>query len=780
MSPKGYAPPKLSLALQLFEAVEEKNLQDVLTLLDRDGADPNFIIPQKGISPFHLLIGSECSYFAEEATRAFLQRSGNPNVRSEDGLTPVHVAAVWGRTGLLALLLSCGGDPWMRDAELGFTPLHFALKEKHWEAALILQRFQLMDRRNRHSDVHAIPRFNINLETVVVSAGEMQAEYAASSCPQDNLSPVFLSPVQASKKVNDKYDWNIEPLETNEYVRQWCHKEFTPLPVTSTPTHHKTLNCGVAGQNHGQTVSASNNPNITSSKAMTPKNVEYCTGTASPTGVSHSKNMSKPTTDVRKNLFLELKKRFNGLKQSFDLSKDDSSKRNLFERSSGYFGRKSLRKSMQKAKTSCPETAQEKTAVVGLNDSTCASGYLSFKTSRSTESEDGGNGDRTSPGIDCGIQSSLENSPVDEVDAVPLNNSVDTSVEWIASQSCFLEERSPDSSNSQSFVTCDEGPSLNVSSVAPLHHAVSTALHIPIDPPQEAPKRPPRRKQLRALNSTLAETVPSSAPSTVSFGTIISEEYRYTDDDAGVVLIESHLLTKPLDVPSPSDSESVVSVPNTVISDAPTATTDISSVPASFCYDSVALRKELVSLGENVGPITTTTKKVYLRRLYRLKKKNRFSCTAQDAPTYTPELHRVLKGDEWETDALTYAKYEKLMCAPFENPDPNRRWREGLAKSSFNYLLLDPRLSNNLPANVTVYDLSTWRQFLSAVFYIGKGKRSRPYAHLYQAVHSWSKGERSNNSNAKVIITSLYLLHSNFVCVPSSYFKLYVAGSAYS
>ena len=83
-------------------------------------------------------------------------------LRNEDGLTPVHVAAVWGRTGLLVLLLSCGGDPWIRDTEQGLTPLHLALREKHLETALVLQRYQLVDRRNRYSEGHKPPRFNIN------------------------------------------------------------------------------------------------------------------------------------------------------------------------------------------------------------------------------------------------------------------------------------------------------------------------------------------------------------------------------------------------------------------------------------------------------------------------------------------------------------------------------------------------------------------------------------------------------------------------------------------
>lgn len=113
MVPKGYGASQHSLlASQLFEAVEERSLQsvyqgiccpnrpviigtsiilfcfisflrnrDIWRLLDHHNADPNIIIPGKGISPFHLVIGCECSHFAEEATRTFLQHNGNPNIQ---------------------------------------------------------------------------------------------------------------------------------------------------------------------------------------------------------------------------------------------------------------------------------------------------------------------------------------------------------------------------------------------------------------------------------------------------------------------------------------------------------------------------------------------------------------------------------------------------------------------------------------------------------------------------------------------------------------------------
>lgn len=66
---------------------------------------------------------------------------------------------------------------------------------------------------------------------------------------------------------------------------------------------------------------------------------------------------------------------------------------------------------------------------------------------------------------------------------------------------------------------------------------------------------------------------------------------------------------------------------------------------------------------------------------------------------------------------------------------PDKKWRQGNAKKSFIYLLIDPRRSQNLPglaASMTLSDI--WRQFLTSIFYVGKGKSSRPYAHLYEAM----------------------------------------------
>lgn len=67
------------------------------------------------------------------------------------------------------------------------------------------------------------------------------------------------------------------------------------------------------------------------------------------------------------------------------------------------------------------------------------------------------------------------------------------------------------------------------------------------------------------------------------------------------------------------------------------------------------------------------------------------------------------------------------------------KWREGNKKTSFVYLLIDPRISKNLPLHYkNMSKNNVWEKFISSIFYVGKGKRSRPYNHLYDAIKLYS------------------------------------------
>lgn len=106
---------------------------------------------------------------------------------------------------------------------------------------------------------------------------------------------------------------------------------------------------------------------------------------------------------------------------------------------------------------------------------------------------------------------------------------------------------------------------------------------------------------------------------------------------------------------------------------------------------------------------------------------------------YSLTLEKTFVSEKHFQDIQTYRVLEEEMCRSFEKLT-RRKWREGNNKTSFNYLLLDPRISSNLPKRAReMEDLDSWKCFLSSIFYIGKGKRSRPYAHLHKAVSFWEK-----------------------------------------
>ena len=83
----------------------------------------------------------------------------------------------------------------------------------------------------------------------------------------------------------------------------------------------------------------------------------------------------------------------------------------------------------------------------------------------------------------------------------------------------------------------------------------------------------------------------------------------------------------------------------------------------------------------------------------------------------------------------------------FQDGSFSSTWRTGTAKTSFTYLLLDPRISDNLPFRCENMDLiDVWRTFVRSIFYIGKGTRARPYEHLHEALEIWH-GTRPNFLN---------------------------------
>ncbi|XP_030748225.1 ankyrin repeat and LEM domain-containing protein 1 [Sitophilus oryzae] len=81
-------------------------------------------------------------------------------------------------------------------------------------------------------------------------------------------------------------------------------------------------------------------------------------------------------------------------------------------------------------------------------------------------------------------------------------------------------------------------------------------------------------------------------------------------------------------------------------------------------------------------------------------------------------------------------------------------------ENKFTYFLRDPRVTSNLPSRVdNLSPEKIWETFLSAIFYVGKGKRSRPYQHLYDAVQLWKTQESPSSKKIAVLFVYLFFKH---------------------
>jgi len=169
---------------------------------------------------------------------------------------------------------------------------------------------------------------------------------------------------------------------------------------------------------------------------------------------------------------------------------------------------------------------------------------------------------------------------------------------------------------------------------------------------------------------------------------------------------------------------------------------------------SVGLCEELAKYGEApTGPITATTRTAYLRRLKRLRLGLVVPAVVLDNK-YPPPMAAALKNISSITKQWARLSAKELEMGAIFNNIPsaladkvNLLTRETVCKASFNYLLLDPRLTQNLPMRVfSSSDQDLFRTFLASIFYIGKGSRSRPFQHLYEAIKKTKPGRKKKES----------------------------------
>ncbi|KAF7268347.1 hypothetical protein GWI33_018500 [Rhynchophorus ferrugineus] len=97
---------------------------------------------------------------------------------------------------------------------------------------------------------------------------------------------------------------------------------------------------------------------------------------------------------------------------------------------------------------------------------------------------------------------------------------------------------------------------------------------------------------------------------------------------------------------------------------------------------------------------------------------------------YSSELEKTLRNTSWNSDLTSYKQLEERLIEEFSNSEVERR------------------------GDRTSRPEVQWKTFLSAIFYVGQGKKTRPLDHIREAAKIWQNNYYTTNEKINSIIRS--------------------------
>ena len=244
--------------------------RSIIFLLENHGADPNRINQHFKIAPIHYICGFDNVCFAEKVTKVFLKYKANPNLLSEEeGLTPLHIACIWGKPSLVKLLLIYGADLDIECSE-GKTPDKYAATENSCQVSEVIKAFVLEQRKsiekkhiqslkernlkhvnyNNDKDDTFIANIFHHYETSqknsiasLESDENDQGEKHVETCPQTNF-------LELTEKNLKKFNQKLSPViirdrlsihKHQSYVRKWQQDTIKKLDRNINYTFYGSL-----------------------------------------------------------------------------------------------------------------------------------------------------------------------------------------------------------------------------------------------------------------------------------------------------------------------------------------------------------------------------------------------------------------------------------------------------------------------------------------------------------------------------------------------------------
>ena len=192
-----------------------------------NGADPNYIGPE-GFAAIHLASGLDGGA-GQQLLNLMLQYGGNPNLKSSDSETALHVAVMWNRDNSVRILLAHGADPTLRNSD-GLTAFDLAESTSdHEMRCLDLLRNSCLD-NSSESDLSSNER---TVMYVPVSRLKNGSRHQRSHKPS-------ISPKRKSDQFPDAVDGMHVDMESqtnhlHESSSRLSHKRMTPPNFVQFP-----------------------------------------------------------------------------------------------------------------------------------------------------------------------------------------------------------------------------------------------------------------------------------------------------------------------------------------------------------------------------------------------------------------------------------------------------------------------------------------------------------------------------------------------------------------
>uniref|UniRef100_W8BHJ2 Ankyrin repeat and LEM domain-containing protein 1 n=1 Tax=Ceratitis capitata TaxID=7213 RepID=W8BHJ2_CERCA len=657
------------LALILLDALEDGNESDIFAILGKNKVDASYVPTERGISPLHYACGMENAAIAFEIIERFLKDGADPNVRSNEDMTPLHVAAIFGRCEIATLLLKYGARHDLLDDERK-TPIHYAIEECHFEVLeairnhIFQQKFQKVQEKRLEEKTHA----NVSPNKLV----NTKEENISNRTPiNKKIYNLFAEETGSQETPHSKYTPNRIHYNydvTSPYYINITHRRHRPQPIF--PNIESTPEAKVVSPSFGCINLEELNSEVTDLKQIS--------------------NIPQESVNV------------------FALTE-----RNLKELSLATSNLDRSCVSMIEAWRKKVESSRAKRSILRhydnveeMLDEVMKSDHLNY----------------TNTVLQDKKSTSEETKP--EVKLVPKSNlSLGAIIQKAAQAHVVDMEHSATGSELESSYHAVEGEKNE--------KIVNDCLKNPCE----------NNLEVGGAKNTTEEYILQ-----------MTEAYVHTDDENGLVFYETKLLSNQKTCAKECEQQNVNSSMST-------------NVTIPLDYETDELRAELKHFGDPPGPITKSTKKLYIKRLikYRKNTPKSLQCNAigkdisNDTAKFSVELQRTIRSPDQFALIASYQKYESKSSEYFATLQNKHKMREGHLKQSFIYMLIDPRISCNLPGESMCIDkYNAWTRFLQSVFYVGKGKTSRPYSHLYEAMklHSHVQSQKKLSTSTTEIVHS--------------------------